>query len=1064
MNRQRLSALGTWALIAALVFFASCLPAGAANLYWDGNGATAGAGTAPSGTWGTDAFWTSDASGASATGAYVSGSDVFFSAGSDATGAFTVTVSGSPAANSVRFEEGTLTLSGGPLSIGSGGATLAGGTLKLGSATVIPSGTAVNVIAGASLDFNGVSNSAFTNLTIAGTGVDANTGALVNSSTTGSYSSVKNLTLAADASVGGNVGGPGNGPGRLGVGAGGGSTVNLAGHTLTKTGSSELLWWTQTTTAGTGGNLVINGGAVNIEAFDNNLPTTTVNNGGTLSTYGNRSENAAVTLNTGGALAAYNGTGTWTGTITLGGAATLNAGDASGRPYYSGGSLTLTGPITGTGSFTKIGGNTLILSGSGSNYSGATNVNAGVLQLGSATALGNTSGVTVAAGATVDVKGFNANKTFTIAGTGSSGQGALINTGGDIIGNVGVTLAADATIGVTGGRMDIGFGRPLQGNGFTLTKVGGGYLPIRSAASSFGAIKVDGGTLYFETPQTGMGSVPITVASGARVGMYYTNTINAPVTLNGGTAVHLGGGATTTSTWSGPLTVNNASKLSTSGGNMTITGAISGAGGLTIEGPNVVTLAGNNASFSGAVQVSTGILALGSATALGTSPGVTVSSGATVDFKGFKVPGTYIIAGTGTSGQGALVNTGGEIADYRANVTLTGNATIGGSGRFDIACNGGTLNGGGFTLTKTGTNMVDIRGGVTNLPIFNVNQGLVYFEASPSIPGTTINVAAGARLGMYGNQTIAATVVLNGGTLVQLNNGGTGTWTGGVTVNSASTITTTDPGWGGGNVTINGPISGAGDLTLAGTKTVTIGASGSVGSLAGTAKLALGNGVTFTAGSNGASTTYSGEITGAGGLTKSGAGTMTLSAANSYTGGTTVAGGTLLVNGSLHADSDVFVDGGLLGGIGTINGNVTVNPLGAISAGLSPGKLTIGGDYTQTGTMLVEIGGTVQGTDYDWLAVGGDATLDGTLQVSLQPGFTPPTGAAFDVLTASHITDNGLALTSGAGGLGAAQFWKYSIVGGTILRLEVGVPEPSTLALLAFGVLGLLVYVRRRTS
>ena len=44
-----------------------------------------------------------------------------------------------------------------------------------------------------------------------------------------------------------------------------------------------------------------------------------------------------------------------------------------------------------------------------------------------------------------------------------------------------------------------------------------------------------------------------------------------------------------------------------------------------------------------------------------------------------------------------------------------------------------------------------------------------------------------------------------------------------------------------------------------------------------------------------------------------------------------------------------------------------------------------------------------------------------------------------------------------------AQFWRYSLVNGDrTLRLEVGVPEPSTLALLGIGVAGLLVCLGRR--
>jgi hypothetical protein len=40
-------------------------PAGAAELYWDTNGATPGSGTTVNGTWGVDSYWSNDASGSS---------------------------------------------------------------------------------------------------------------------------------------------------------------------------------------------------------------------------------------------------------------------------------------------------------------------------------------------------------------------------------------------------------------------------------------------------------------------------------------------------------------------------------------------------------------------------------------------------------------------------------------------------------------------------------------------------------------------------------------------------------------------------------------------------------------------------------------------------------------------------------------------------------------------------------------------------------------------------------------------------------------------------------------
>jgi autotransporter-associated beta strand protein len=95
---------------AVLLFsFIALTPAHAVTLYWDTNGANAYSGNA-GGTWGTDAFWSSDARGLSATGGYVSGSAVAFAAGIDGTGTYTVTLGANQTATGLDFRVGHVTL------------------------------------------------------------------------------------------------------------------------------------------------------------------------------------------------------------------------------------------------------------------------------------------------------------------------------------------------------------------------------------------------------------------------------------------------------------------------------------------------------------------------------------------------------------------------------------------------------------------------------------------------------------------------------------------------------------------------------------------------------------------------------------------------------------------------------------------------------------------------------------------------------------------------------------------------------------------------------------------
>jgi len=194
-----------------------CLLAGATSaqtLYWDISGKAAGAGGAtPSSTWSTSAAnknWSSNSGGTVATVTWTSGRDAVFSAGTDATGAYTVTVSGTQNVSSITVEEGNptlgtgvinfsdptpdilvtsgstltfgnaLTSSTGNLRLGSasftgttvfasdlslaGTVTLAGGTLQL-SGTSYTFGT-LNITGNSTIDFAGVTTLNLTNFSI----------------------------------------------------------------------------------------------------------------------------------------------------------------------------------------------------------------------------------------------------------------------------------------------------------------------------------------------------------------------------------------------------------------------------------------------------------------------------------------------------------------------------------------------------------------------------------------------------------------------------------------------------------------------------------------------------------------------------------------------------------------------------------------------------------------------------------------------------------------------------------------------------------------------------------
>jgi hypothetical protein len=118
---------------------------------------------------------------------------------------------------------------------------------------------------------------------------------------------------------------------------------------------------------------------------------------------------------------------------------------------------------------------------------------------------------------------------------------------------------------------------------------------------------------------------------------------------------------------------------------------------------------------------------------------------------------------------------------------------------------------------------------------------------------------------------------------------------------------------------------------------------------------------------------------------------------NQASGFVYLSGGTVTVSGA-----PIGINGGSLAGIGAVTGHVTI--AGICSPGLSPGQLSIAGDYTQapSGILAIEIGGSAV-AQQDHLIVSepgqlGVATLDGTLSVSVINGYSPPPNSVYTFL------------------------------------------------------------------
>jgi autotransporter-associated beta strand protein len=226
----------------------------------------------------------------------------------------------------------------------------------------------------------------------------------------------------------------------------------------------------------------------------------------------------------------------------------------------------------------------------------------------------------------------------------------------------------------------------------------------------------------------------------------------------------------------------------------------------------------------------------------------------------------------------------------------------------------------------------------------------------------------------------------------------------------------------------------------------------------------------------------SGQLTGnaSSGITKVGNGTLVLSNSNNtYEGATTVSSGTLLVNGTNSGNGNVSVaTSATLGGSGSL-GTSSINVSGILSPGNSIESLS-GGALTMIGGSTFEFEAlNSSSTGADLMVVNGVLSLtDVTLDLS-GANLEANTWSFNDRLTL--ISYAGPSITSGFVGydndgiytFGTNQWQiKYdnSMKGNNFIGEATGsnfvtltlVPEPSSLAMLAFGAIALWLFRRKQ--
>lgn len=578
-----------------------------------------------------------------------------------------------------------------------------------------------------------------------------------------------------------------------------------------------------------------------------------------------------------------NGNGETMGAIS--GAGTLRAVN-SGFTVASAGTYVFSGKLTGTAATLSVNGttHTLVMSGSTSDYSGATSILAGRMivsanapsgtagALGNATSdvlVGNTSGSGLAT-LLIDTAGVNIGRTvrlqsgntgvMTLGGLNASGTATysgnvILGTSSQAAKALTITSTAGGTVEFTGGIQ-----RATSATGTTdaVTLIGNGTVAMRGTNTYTGATSISGGTLQLD----------YSTDNGSKL------SSTAALTLNGGSLSITGNASAATTQAVGSFTLGNSSAPLGGGGRVTATtgtdqnaalslGAITRNTGATVDfattnsGTGVASITtttpnnsanilGSYATFNrGGWAVNDGS---GNITALAAgSYGTPFGSGLH----------TSLSANTALASGGATTNT----LRLTSAAALTFNATTPGtltleSGGILVATTAGTTSIGGTTTRGTiatstgelivhqhsttgtltinsvigGTNLVKSGDGALTLTGTNTYTGATI------INGGTVTATASANLGVA-----TADVTINGGTLA-LPSGTLGT------LNSTNRVITVGPAGATFNFAVNqsmegSGLAGIGPLRLTGAGVISVGSTsssfnGSITINAGSLKLA----------------------------------------------------------------------------------------------------------------------------------------------------------------------------------------------------------------------------------
>ena len=578
----------------------------------------------------------------------------------------------------------------------------------------------------------------------------------------------------------------------------------------------------------------------------------------------------------------------------------------------------------------------------------------GNITLGAATTTVNTLLQSTGTAATVDT----AAQTLRVGGIlVASGQQAL--TIGVAAGDGSLTAAS------AGGELILQnfAGNPLTINAVianhtsasSLTTGGTGNIILAGANTFTGATNIGGGTLTL----IGAGTLP----AAANVNLS-SNTAILDLSAISAASQTIG----SLTGLAGSSVVLGTKNLLTGADNSSTTfaGGFSGTGGVTKQGSGTFTLAGAG-THSGDTVVSAGTLAIAHVNALQNSTLDTGASGSQAT--------TFDLTRIATYNLGGLK--GGDALDIGANTLVIG------SNNQDTtysATLSGTSSPIGGSVVKTGSGHLILSGAQSYTGMFTMNSGTVTLSNSNSfrhlfLNGGTANINNAGALG-----SISGSLVIAGGTLDN-------TTVAAITASAKQLV-------------LNGDFAFTGTRDLAlGNTIIALGGSG-------TARSITANANTLTLGG-----TMTDGLT-ATGLTKLGAGTLALTGNSTNTGTMTVNAGTLTLSGSNNF-GDLILNAGTLnlnnvGAVGnSSSGSLIINggTLNNTSAGslISVNKaVALNADFTFTGTQSLNLGTAA-------VALGGSGT---TRSVTVTANTLTLGGAIGNGVTATGLTKLGTGVLS----------------------------------------------------